>query len=227
MELSLFSYQPAKSPLTKVSPGLKLAALLVSVILLFYMDLVPSTILLSLLIALSLPLGFSLKSQLQDFKPVLFYLMVYCLAAIIGNCSRTGVLSPRLFIPPKTIALSIVRLLAAVQLARFFYKTTTTSQLKFSLEKIEMALRSAFRRIPALGKTIHSRPRLTFTFTMVIHFVPRLMGLWNQLELAWKARGGKKGPAMICSLFPRLFVLAFTDADATWQAVASREKDLP
>ena len=40
MELNLFSFQPTKSQLTKINPGVKLLLVLISIILLFYIDLI-------------------------------------------------------------------------------------------------------------------------------------------------------------------------------------------
>ena len=67
MELSLFSFHSTNSPLAKINPGLKLLFLFIAIISLFYIDLIPTIILFFLLILISIPLGFSLKSQFQDF----------------------------------------------------------------------------------------------------------------------------------------------------------------
>lgn len=227
MELDLFSFQPGSSPLARVSPGLKLAALLVSVVLLLRLDL-PATAILSLaLAAISLPLGFSLKSQLQDFKPILFYIVMYYLAGTAVAFGQAQELSATLLVPTSAASLPAVRLLATVQLARFFYKTTTTAQLRSSLEKAEEGLRLALRRIPAVGRKVDARAGFAFSLTMVIAFIPRLMALWNQLELSWKARGGTAGLSMIRTLLPQLLVLALTDAESTWQAILNREAEEP
>lgn len=225
MELSLFSFQPTKSPLTKINPGIKLLFLLISVISLFYIDLFPTTIIFFLLIFISIPLGFSLKSQFQDFKPIFIYIVMYYLISSINNFFQNKAFTVNLLIPSPTITLSMLRLLVSLQLARFFYKTTTTTQLKWSLEKIEGGLRSLLQKIPVIGKKIHRETCFTLTFTLVISFIPRLMSLWNQLELSWKARGGTAGLKMISTLFPQLFILAFTEAENTLQALLSREVD--
>ena len=52
------------------------------------------------------------------------------------------------------------------------------------------------------------------------------MSLWNQLELSWKARGGAASLKMVYLLFPQLLVLAFTEAENTWQAILSREEEI-
>ena len=225
MELSLFSFQPTKSPLTKINPGIKLLFLLISVISLFYIDLIPTTIIFFLLVFISIPLGFSLKSQFQDFKPIFIYIVMYYLISSINNFFQNKAFTVNLLIPSPTITLSMLRLLVSLQLARFFYKTTTTTQLKWSLEKIEGGLRSLLQKIPVIGKKIHRETSFTLTFTLVISFIPRLMSLWNQLELSWKARGGTAGLKMISTLLPQLFILAFTEAENTLQALLSREVD--
>lgn len=223
MELNLFSFQNTKSPLTKINPGVKLHLLLLSVIILFYIDLIPTTIIFFLLVFISIPLGFSLKSQFQDFKPVFIYLVMYYCISSINNFFQSKVLTGNIFVPSPTIILSMLRLLVSLQLARFFYKTTTTTQLKWSLEKLEGTFRCLLQKIPVLGKKIHQETSFTLTFTLVISFIPRLMSLWNQLELSWKARGGTAGFKMISTLLPQLFVLAFTEAENTLQALLNRE----
>lgn len=225
MELSLFSFQPTKSPLTKIDPGIKLLLLIISVISLFYIDLIPTTIIFFLLILIFIPLGFSLKSQFQDFKPIFIYIVMYYLISSINNFFQNKTLTGNIFIPSQTITLSVLRLLVSLQLSRFFYKTTTTTQLKWSLGQMEGWLRSLLQKIPVIGKKIHRETSFTLTFTLVISFIPRLMNLWNQLELSWKARGGTTGLKMISTLFPQLFILAFTEAENTLQALLSREID--
>lgn len=225
MELNLFSFQPTKSQLTKINPGVKLLLVLISIILLFYIDLIPTTIIFFLLVIISIPLGFSLKSQFQDFTPIFSYIIMYYLISSLNNFFQSKVLTGNIFIPSPSITLSMLRLLVSLQLARFFYKTTTTTQLKWSLEKIEGGLRCLLQKIPVIGKKIHQETRFTLTFTLVISFIPRLMSLWNQLELSWKARGGTTGLKMISTLFPQLFLLAFTEAENTLQALLSREID--
>lgn len=225
MELNLFSFQPTKSQLTKINPGVKLLLVLISIILLFYIDLIPTTIIFFLLVIISIPLGFSLKSQFQDFTPIFSYIIMYYLISSLNNFFQSKVLTGNIFIPSPSITLSMLRLLVSLQLARFFYKTTTTTQLKWSLEKIEGGLRCLLQKIPVIGKKIHRETRFTLTFTLVISFIPRLMSLWNQLELSWKARRGTTGLKMISTLFPQLFLLAFTEAENTLQALLSREID--
>lgn len=226
MELSLLSFQSTNSPLEKINPGLKLLLLFIAIISLFYLDLILTTILFFLLIFIAIPLGFSLESQFQDFKPIFVYILIYYLVNIITSFGQIKSLSLAILIPSATISSSILRLLVSLQLSRFFYKTTSTIQLKFSLEKIEVQLRRLLQGLPFFGKKIQGRATLTFTLTMTVSFIPRLMELWNQLELSWKARGGATGLKMIYILFPQLLLLAFTEAENTWQAILSREEGL-
>ena len=157
---------------------------------------------------------------------IFFYILIYYVANIIINLSQVKNFELALLIPSATIALSTLRLLVSLQLARFFYKTTTTTQLKFSLETMELQLRSLLQRLPIFGKKIQRQASFTFSLTMIISFIPRLMSLWNQLELSWKARGGTAGLKMVYLLFPQLLVLAFTEAENTWQAILSREEEI-
>lgn len=226
MEVSLFSYEPIKSPLTRIPPGLKLLVLFILIILLLHIELKLAIILFFTLIAISLLLGFSLESQVRDFRPIVIYIFFLYLVNVLINFSLAKSFSRELFIPTNSISLSMVRLLVTVQLASLFYKTTTSSQLKFSLEHLEVFLRKLLRKNPFLRKRVSVKPSMTFTFTLVIAFIPRLFSLWNQLRLAWQARGGSVGLSMIPTLFPQLLALAFSDAENTWQAILNREQEM-
>lgn len=226
MEVSLFSYEPIKSPLARIPPGFKLLVLFILIILLLNIELKLAIILFFTLIALSLLLGFSLESQVRDFRPIVIYIFFLYLVNVLINFSLAKSFSKELFIPTNSISLSMVRLLVTVQLATLFYKTTTSSQLKFSLEHLEVFLRKLLRKNPFLRKRVSVKPSMTFTFTLVIAFIPRLFSLWNQLRLAWQARGGSVGLSMIPTLFPQLLALAFSDAENTWQAILNREQEM-
>lgn len=223
MELSLFSFQPTRSPLTKLPAGIKLMALLFAIVSLFSINLTVALVLCPLLSLFSATMGFSLTSQLKDFKPILAYLVLYYLIAVVTNIIQSGDLSVRSLIPPEELLLSILRLLLSVQLASLLYKSTTTTQIKFSLQKAENFLRRRLHALPFVGNKIDTRTSATFSLILVISFIPRIMSLWNQLEVSWQARGGKPGLSMVSTLLPQLFVLAFQDAEDSWRAIASRE----
>lgn len=222
----MFSYEPINSPLARTPPALKLAVLFFLIILLLYIKLKFTIMLFFTLVVISLLLGFSLESQVHDFLPIVIYIFFLYLVNVFIIFSQTGSFSRELFIPTSSIALSMVRLLVTVQLASLFYKTTTSSQLKFSLEHFEIFLRKLLRKNPFLRARVRIEPGIAFTFALVIAFIPRLFGLWNQLRLAWQARGGSVGLSMISTLFPQLLTLAFADAENTWQAILSRDQEI-
>lgn len=224
MELSLFSFQSTSSPLTKLPAGIKLLALFFAIASLFSINLTVALVLCPLLILFSAIMGFSLASQLKDFLPILAYLILYYLMAVTINAIQAGSLSSQSLIPSRKIILSILRLLLSVQLASLLYKSTTTTQIKFSLQKAESFLRRLLHSIPFIGNKIDTRASTTFSLTLVISFIPSIMSLWNQLEVSWRARGGKPGLSMVRTLLPQLLVLAFQDAEDSWQAIASREQ---
>lgn len=224
MELSLFSFQPTSSPLVRVPAGVKLLALLFAIVSLFYTNLTVALALCPLLTLFSASMGFSLARQLKDFRPILTYLALYYLIAVVTNAIQSGTFSSRCLIPSRQIILSILRLLLSVQLASLLYKSTTTIQIKFSLQKAESHLRSTLRSVPFIGKKIDTRASTTFSLTLVISFIPRIMSLWNQLEGSWRARGGKPGLSMVRTLLPQLLALAFQDAEDSWRAITSREQ---
>lgn len=223
MELSLFSFQPTRSPLTKIPAGIKLLALFSAILGLFYINLTVALVFCPLLILFSAIMGFSLASQLKDFRPILAYLALYYLIAVVTSAIQSRTFSSQSLIPSRQIILSIMRLLLSVQLASLLYKSTTTTQIKFSLQKAETFLRRLLHSIPFIGNKIDTRASTTFSLTLVISFIPRIMSLWNQLEVSWRARGGKPGLSMVRTLLPQLLALAFQDAEDSWRAIASRE----
>ncbi len=223
MEIGAFSFRPGASPLNKVPAGAKLAALLPATLASFHLDLYPLAATLLLLSLASTCLGFSPAGQLRDLRPLAAYILIYYLSSVATNLAGTERSGIGILIPSDRSLAAILRLLVAVQLAGLLYKTTTPTQLRSSLERAERLARRLLRRLPLAGRHIDPKPRLCPPLGLVISFVPRLAALWNQLELAWRSRGGRSGAAMVRALLPRLLALALADAESTWQALRSRE----
>lgn len=223
MEIGAFSFRPGASPLSRVPAGAKLAALLPASAAVLHLDLYPLAATLLLLSLASTCLGFSPAGQLRDLRPLAAYILIYYLSSVATNLAGTGRSGIGILIPSDRSLAAILRLLVAVQLAGLLYKTTTPTQLRSSLERAERLARRLLRRLPLAGRHIDPKPRLSAPLGLVISFVPRLAALWNQLELAWRSRGGRAGAAMVRALLPRLLALALADAESTWQALRSRE----
>lgn len=222
MALSLFTFEHNNSPLKTVSGTVKILFFIPAIILLFYLELKAIIVLFFLSLIVSCILGFSLLNQLKDFLPLLPYLIIYYITAVITNFTQSQKLAISLFLPSAQIILAMFRFLVTVELANLFYKTTTTSQIKNSLEQIEMYIRNCLTHFPLIGKRIQLKTNISFLFTLMLIFIPHLINLWNQLELAWRARGGKTGMLMFKKLFPKLLFLAFIHAENTWLTIKNR-----
>lgn len=222
MALNLFSFQNNNSPLKKVPPTVKIMFLFASLAGLFFLEIKALLFLFFFLILFSLVLGFSLLNQLKDFISLFPFLFIFYITAIITNFIHDPQLTTKLLTPSPQITRAIIHLLVTVELSNLFYKTTTATQINDSLEQIEKNLRNFLIHLPLIGKNIQTKTSIVFLFSMILIFILRLVTLWNQLELAWKARGGKSNLVMFKALFPKLFVLAFIDAERTWQAIKNR-----
>jgi len=158
---------------------------------------------------------FSVKEQLADIKPALYYFVfLYVLQFLTVR---------RSFIPPKTLADDILRLLLVMQISGLLFRTTSPAALKDGMELIERKIRAALRRLPFLRTgIIKEKPRFAVIFALFLSFIPVIFEAWNSIELAWTSRGGRNNIKKIKTLLPVLFYLSFNEAREKTRALAAR-----
>ena len=204
---SLFSYTASDSIIHRTPAGLK-------ILLLFC---VPVTVLLCpievclVLIAVFPILALVGKIRLLDFLRDLRPIVIYCLMIV-----SIDVLSYLLFhrndeIVTQRSLYTILRLLCAIEATSVFFRTTSTYEIGSSLQTVE--------RVLTFGK---SRLVLSGIFSLFLGFLPQIFATWSSLDLAYRARGGKKGISKVLTLFPLLITMSMKKATTTYLALLNR-----
>ena len=204
---SLFSYTASDSIIHRTPAGLK-------ILLLFC---VPVTVLLCpievclVLIAVFPILALVGKIRLLDFLRDLRPIVIYCLMIV-----SIDVLSYLLFhrnnkIVTQRSLYTILRLLCAIEATSVFFRTTSTYETGSALQTVE--------RVLTFGK---SRLVLSGLFSLFLGFLPQIFAAWSSLDLAYRARGGKKGISKVLTLFPLLITMSMKKATTTYLALLNR-----
>lgn len=204
---SLFSYTASDSIIHRTPAGLK-------ILLLFC---VPVTVLLCpievclVLIAVFPILALVGKIRLLDFLRDLRPIVIYCLMIV-----SIDVLSYLFFhrnneIVTQRSLYTILRLLCAIETTSVFFRTTSTYEIGSSLQTVE--------RVLTFGK---SRLVLSGIFSLFLGFLPQIFATWSSLDLAYRARGGKKGISKVLTLFPLLITMSMKKATTTYLALLNR-----
>ena len=204
---SLFSYTASDSIIHRTPAGLK-------ILLLFC---VPVTVLLCpievclVLIAVFPILALVGKIRLLDFLRDLRPIVIYCLMIV-----SIDVLSYLLFhrndeIVTQRSLHTILRLLCAIEATSVFFRTTSTYETGSALQTVE--------RVLTFGK---SRLVLSGIFSLFLGFLPQIFATWSSLDLAYRARGGKKGISKVLTLFPLLITMSMKKATTTYLALLNR-----
>jgi energy-coupling factor transporter transmembrane protein EcfT len=158
--------------------------------------------------------GFTLREQLTDIKPAILYTVLMYMLSVLANFSdylaETAAQSfTAVVLLPRSDYLRIsLRLVLIVQISALLFRTTS------SLE-----LRDAVRRI-------FPKSRLAQNISVFLSFIPEIFVNWSIINMAYKARGGKKGPAMIKTVVFILISLNMEKAAVKAKALAARNGGL-
>jgi biotin transport system permease protein len=89
------------------------------------------------------------------------------------------------------------------------FSTTTMGEIQRSLSSVE-----GFLRLKKL--------RLSLGISLMLGFLPRFFEVWEDTELAWKSRAGKKGLSKLIFLIPLVLDRMMEKAAETAEALESR-----
>ena len=213
---SAFSYISGNSFLHKCPAWIKILFIPVINILFLFL---PIYFCLSLIIVqfiISFLLKFTVKQQLADLKPVIYYLFLLLLMEIFTCIFSTQVdFAQRFnFQTQKDSIFLLLKLFCMMQSASLVFKTSTSLQLREGIEKIELFIRKFF----------HLKKKSSFTnaVSMFLNFIPMVTKIWAQTQKAWVARGGKKSIKMYLTLLPVLFSVGMKKAWNTARAMEAR-----
>ena len=187
---------------------------------------------------------FTLREQLTDLKPAAIYAsLMYALSIfsnlfnhlnaaqltapyshltsnfslLIANCSLQSVLLPH----PDFLRVAL-RLTLIIQLSALLFRTTSSIEIRECLNNIELFIRRAFSALPFLRKHIALKPRFAEYISAFLMFIPEIFSIWTNIDMAWKARGGKNGLKKINMLVFVLISLSFEKAAIKAKAMDAR-----
>jgi len=227
MKKTLFRYKTIKGPLHKLPALLKLFFLLPLSGL--CMSLSPPWLgaVIAAAFLTAFLCGFTLREQLTDLKPAVFYAAVMyglsVFSALLESWSGLSLSNIGSALIPREDYLRIMLSLAVVlQLSALLFRTTSSTEIREALNTTERFIRSALSRLPFFGKRISLRPYFAENITLFLCFIPEIFETWTSIDLAWKARGGKNGPARVKTLVFVLISLSFEKAALKAKALAAR-----
>jgi biotin transport system permease protein len=116
----------------------------------------------------------------------------------------------------------------------FLFMVTTMTEIRRSLEKAEFFVRRLFRRFfrrscTGSGKTgsgANTRGRLSLAIALMLGFLPRFFALWEDAELACKARGSSRGLRHMAAILPLVTERMIEMAAETAEALEARGLEL-
>ncbi|MCQ2575189.1 MAG: hypothetical protein MJ162_00500 [Treponema sp.] len=225
---SAFSYKSGNSLFHKMPAWLKILLIPALNIVVFNLHPLVSVFFVILQFIIACCLRFSIREQLSDLKPVIFYA---ALLYLIGFCSDVcstffDNANQQVFLSiikssgikiftDSSIALQLVKLFAVMQSASIVFKTSTSLEIRDGVGVIESFVR----------KVLHLKKKntLTNTISLFVCFIPLVYKIWNQSKLVWKARGGKKGLRMYLKLLPVLLSVGMKNAWNSARALTIRD----
>ena len=226
-ERALFSYKPGTSFVHAIPAWAKILFVPVLNVVIFRFGRNVPLFLLAAQSALCFSLRFSLREQLSDLRPVLFYAV--CLCALNAVAVAAAAVAGAIPLSAESLASAaknavrneetaelLVKFAVCVQSASILFKTSTSLQLREGIETIE---RTARRFLPCRKEAVFAE-----TVSFFINFIPAVAKIWSQLRRAWLVRGGGTGVPMYRALLPVLFLECLEHALNTARAVENRKR---
>ena len=230
MKEAIFSYNKRDSIIHKTPAIVKLLILFCVPLITYFTPLVYHAGLFALAIILVLLAKIPLKSFLRDLRPIIYYcifiLIIDVLTILLFDKTPMPIsaelsaeleesVSPTLnffsILKEKGNFLLMSRLVVSMAYTCIFFRTTSHLEMRQSLEKIESCI--------TFG---HSKLTFSKAFALFLNFLPQLFAIWNSLDLAWRARGGKRTVHKIIALLPVFISLSLKKANQTLLALKNR-----
>ena len=211
----ILSYKQGTSFLHRCPAWIKILVIPAVSIAMFYLPPVFVLCLIALQTLVSFILHFTVREQLADLRPVIYYAVLLFIAKLIG--SAAVVISGGSFywkdfiISEKETWLLLLKLFCVMQSASLVFKTSTSLQIREGLEKIEITI------------TRKKKAPVAQTLSIFICFIPQVSKNWQQTTRAWKARGGKKSLRMLVVLLPVFFSVGMKQAYNSARAISIRQ----
>ena len=221
----ILSYKQGTSFLHRCPAWIKILVIPAVSIAMFYLPPVFVLCLIALQTLVSFILHFTVREQLGDLRPVIYYAILLVIAKIIGSLAQAissstlywpdfyqfVFIARNFFIAEKETWLLLLKLFCVMQTASLVFKTSTSLQIREGLEKIELTI------------TRKKKAPVAQTLSIFICFIPQVSKNWQQATRAWKARGGKKSLKMLVVLLPVFFSVGMKQAYNSARAISIRQ----
>jgi len=106
-----------------------------------------------------------------------------------------------------------VRIGAAFAAGSLLFSVTTSGEIRKSLSRLEAILHI-------------QRLKLSLAISLMLGFLPRFFVIWEDVNLAWKSRGGKNKLSRLIILLPLILERMMTHAAETATAMEARGSSL-
>ncbi len=227
MKEAIFSYSKRESLLHNAPALLKLLILFCVPLATYFTSIPCHAGLFAIALLLVVLAKLSFKSFLRDLKPIIYYCFFIFIIDVftillfdktpmpISTELEESAVSPTLtffnLLLEKGNFTLMSRLVVSMAYTSIFFKTTSHLEMRQSLEKIESSI--------TFG---HSKLTFSKAFALFLNFLPQLFAIWNSLDLAWRARGGKSTPRKLVVLLPVFISLSLKQANQTLLSLKNR-----
>jgi len=204
-----WSYRKGATPLHRLPAGFKLAFLLsLSLAAFFPGPKLQSFVVLSAIALVLIILSFAAKigppALLRGSAPLLFLVMaVFAVQGI--ELSPLGFNIDGLW----ESVLFCLRICAAFAAGTLLFAVTTPGEIRKSLSRLEAALHL-------------EKARISLGISLMLGFLPRFFEMWEDVNLAWKSRGGRKSLSRLIVIIPLVVERMMVKAAETASALESR-----
>lgn len=222
-----FSYKSGNSFVHRIPAWIKLIFIFVFNILIFSLPASVAIFFLFIQFILCCCLHFTLREQLEDLKPVIYYAFLLYLFNIISFCISLMIEGTNLsvfenakkllvetFLNKETFFM-MAKLFCIMQSTSIIYKTSTSLEIREGVGVIESAIRKFLH--------LKNKQTLTNTISLFVTFIPMVFSVWAQIKKSWYARQGKNGIKMYLTLLPVLFSVGMKRAYNSAKAIAIRQ----
>jgi len=214
---TLFKYKIKKGPLHKLPVILKIIMMILFSSLCFLLSLQLHIALILLLFIFAFICKITFWEQLTDLKPALYYSVFMYILSVISSITKISsdiFFNTSIFMPNQEYLLTALRLTFIIQLSALFFRTTSFMEIKECLNMIEHFIKRFFK--------IQSKSFFTDTISLFLMFIPDFFIVWSNVNLAWRARGGKPGIKKIKILIFVLISISFEKAALKARAIEAR-----
>ena len=205
---SFFSYKKGNSFLHKCPAWIKILFIPLVNILFLCLPPVFATGLIVFQIVLAFCIGFTVREQFTDIKPVIYYaFLVFIMQLLIWIFSGMKDFAASFsWESEQETVFMLIKIFAVMQSASLMFRTSTSLEVR-----------------DGIGRVFGYKSVITNALFMFLYFIPIVSKIWEKIKKAWIARGGKENIKMYTTLLPVLFSVGLKKAYNAARAVSIRK----